>query len=53
MNVRLDLEDVVAFNRQDVAVELSDGTGYAGTLNVYHELHCVVRISISKVIQRS
>jgi hypothetical protein len=44
MNLRLDREDIVAFNRQDEAVELTDGSGYAGTLNVYHELHCVVRI---------
>ncbi|KAI0016888.1 hypothetical protein F4780DRAFT_757603 [Xylariomycetidae sp. FL0641] len=41
MNVRLGREDIVAFDRQDVAAALSDGSGYAGTLNVFHELHCV------------
>ncbi len=42
MNVRLSLEDVRAFDREATAVEMSDGSGYLGTLNVYHELHCVV-----------
>lgn len=42
MNVRLSLKDVQAFNREATAVGLSDGSGYVGTLNVYHELHCVV-----------
>ncbi|KAM3444983.1 hypothetical protein NHJ13734_000852 [Beauveria thailandica] len=41
MNVRLSLKDVQAFNREATAVGLSDGSGYVGTLNVYHELHCV------------
>lgn len=42
MNVRLKLDDVKAFGREQNAVALSDGSGYAGSLNVYHELHCVV-----------
>lgn len=28
--------------RLDEGVRLPDGTGYLGTLNVYHELHCIV-----------
>lgn len=43
MNVRLSLDEVRAFDREATAVGLSDGSGYLGTLNVYHELHCVVR----------
>lgn len=42
MNVRLSLDDVRAFGREATAVGMSDGGGYLGTLNVYHELHCVV-----------
>lgn len=42
MNVRLGLEDLEAFHRVEDAVQLPDGSGYAGTLNVYHEIHCVV-----------
>lgn len=42
MNVRLSLEDVQTFDREGTAVGMSDGSGYLGTLNVYHELHCVV-----------
>lgn len=30
------------FGRLDEGVRLPDGSGYLGTLNVYHELHCVV-----------
>ena len=44
MNVRLSLEDLQAFNRSEDAVQLPDGSGYAGTLNVYHEIHCVVSV---------
>jgi hypothetical protein len=43
MNIRLSLEDLKAFDRDEDAVELPDGSGYAGTLNIYHEIHCVVR----------
>lgn len=42
MNIRLSREDLKAFNRTEDAVQLPDGSGYAGTLNVYHEIHCVV-----------
>jgi hypothetical protein len=42
MNIRLSLEDLKAFNRDEDAVQLPDGSGYVGTLNVYHEIHCVV-----------
>ena len=42
MNVRFSLEDLKVFNREEDAVLLPDGSGYAGTLNIYHEIHCVV-----------
>ncbi|KAK3309286.1 uncharacterized protein B0T15DRAFT_500971 [Chaetomium strumarium] len=42
MNLRLGREDIVAYHREGNAVALSDGSGYAGSLNVYHELHCVI-----------
>jgi len=41
MNIRLSLEDLKAFNRDEDAVQLPDGSGYIGSLNVYHEIHCV------------
>jgi len=47
MNIRLSLEDLKAFDRDEDAVELPDGSGYAGTLNIYHEIHCVVRFFFS------
>ncbi|ODH46887.1 hypothetical protein GX48_07030 [Paracoccidioides brasiliensis] len=41
MNVRLSEDDLQAVGRLKNAVALPDGSGYAGTLNVFHELHCV------------
>ncbi|KAE8451799.1 hypothetical protein EG329_002639 [Mollisiaceae sp. DMI_Dod_QoI] len=41
MNIRLALEDLKVFNRDQDAVALPDGSGYIGTLNIYHEIHCV------------
>ena len=32
------------YGRAHEGVELSDGTGYMGTLNVFHELHCLVLV---------
>ena len=42
MNVRFQLEDLKAWGREADAVALPDNSGYIGTLNVYHEIHCVV-----------
>ena len=47
MNVRFSLDDLKAFNRVEDAVQLPDGSGYAGTLNIYHEIHCVVSLRLS------
>ncbi|EEQ88549.2 uncharacterized protein BDCG_03669 [Blastomyces dermatitidis ER-3] len=41
MNVRLSKHDLVSVGRLEDAVELPDGSGFAGTLNVFHELHCI------------
>ena len=50
MNVRLSLEDLKVFNRDEDAVQLPDGSGYAGSLNVYHEIHCVVSPPLPPVV---
>lgn len=42
MNIRMSYDDLKAFGRQENAVALADGSGYVGTLSVYHEMHCVV-----------
>ena len=44
MNVILSYQDVKAFNIEEDAVRLPDGSGFIGTLNVYHEIHCVVSL---------
>lgn len=43
MNFRISKEDVQHFGREENAVALPDGSGYIGSLNVYHEIHCIVR----------
>lgn len=30
------------YGREEIGVAIPDGSGYVGTLNVYHELHCIV-----------
>lgn len=32
------------YGREDIGVVVPEGGGYIGTLNVYHELHCLKRI---------
>ncbi len=46
MNIRFSVEDLRAFNRIEDAVQLPDGSGYAGTLNIYHEIHCMVSLHL-------
>ncbi|KAI1384936.1 uncharacterized protein F4822DRAFT_416741 [Hypoxylon trugodes] len=41
MNIRISKEDVRRFGREETAIPLPDGSGYIGTLNVYHEIHCI------------
>ena len=41
-NIRVSVEDLTHFpGREEETVALPDG-GYLGTLNVFHELHCIV-----------
>lgn len=32
------------YGREDIGVAVPEGDGYLGTLNVYHELHCLKRL---------
>lgn len=41
MNIRISKEDVQHFGREETAVAIPDGSGYIGTLNVFHEIHCI------------
>ena len=34
------------YGREDIGVAIPDGSGYVGTLNVYHELHCIVSCTL-------
>lgn len=47
INLRLSPEEMRRLNQTSLA--FSDGSGYLGTLGVYHELHCVVIISTSRL----
>jgi hypothetical protein len=43
-NIRLEPEVMRHYGREDIGVALPDRDGYIGTLNVFHELHCIVWI---------
>ena len=30
------------YGREEIGVAIPNGSGYIGTLNMYHELHCIV-----------
>jgi len=43
-NIRIEAEIVEALGRQDISVRVPGESSYIGTLNVYHELHCLKRL---------
>ncbi|KAH9990679.1 hypothetical protein F4779DRAFT_252542 [Xylariaceae sp. FL0662B] len=43
-NIILEPELMKAYGRDQFGVAVPDGKGFLGTLNVYHELHCIKRI---------
>ncbi|KAM3563468.1 hypothetical protein ARSEF4850_002316 [Beauveria asiatica] len=43
-NIIIEPEIIAKLGRQDIAVADPDGRGYLGTLNVYHQLHCIKRL---------
>lgn len=43
-NIRLEPEVMRRLGREDIGVRIPGEDGYIGTLNVYHELHCLKRI---------
>ncbi|KAI0123401.1 hypothetical protein BJ170DRAFT_107728 [Xylariales sp. AK1849] len=43
-NILLEPEYIENYGRLDTSVEVPEGGRYLGTLNVYHELHCLKRI---------
>ena len=51
-NIRVSAEDLAHFpGREEETVARPDG-GYLGTLNVFHELHCIVRTP-SRLVESS
>ena len=42
-SVRFSEDEMTRWGRIDEGVRLTDGSGYLGTLNVFHEIHCLVR----------
>jgi Mycotoxin biosynthesis protein UstYa len=45
-NIVVEPEVMRHYGREDLGVALPEGGGYIGTLNVYHELHCIVSAGI-------
>lgn len=46
INIRLSSTEMQRLNQTSLA--LSDGSGHLGTLGVYHELHCLVSMNVSR-----
>ena len=44
INIEVEPEIMRHFGREDIGIRLPDREGYVGTLNVYHQLHCIVSI---------
>lgn len=43
-NIRIEPEVIKRLGREDVSVRIPGDDGYIGTINVYHELHCLVGV---------
>ncbi|KAF9240588.1 hypothetical protein LCP9604111_8763 [Penicillium roqueforti] len=43
-NIIIEPEIMTHYGREDIGVAVPEGDGYLGTLNVYHELHCLKRL---------
>lgn len=43
-NIRVEPEYMRDLGRENIGVAIPEGGGYIGTLNVYHEIHCLKRI---------
>ncbi|OTA69635.1 hypothetical protein K449DRAFT_384598 [Hypoxylon sp. EC38] len=43
-NIVFEPEVLRRFGREELGVAVPEGGGYIGTLNVYHELHCIKRL---------
>ncbi|UPX18773.1 uncharacterized protein EKO05_0009064 [Ascochyta rabiei] len=43
-NIKIDTKYMKHYARENIGVAVPEGGGFIGTLNVYHELHCLKRI---------
>ncbi|KAK2752399.1 hypothetical protein FQN55_007439 [Onygenales sp. PD_40] len=43
-NIMVEPEYIKHYGREDISVRIPEGDGYIGTLNVYHQIHCLKRI---------
>jgi len=43
-NIVFSEDEMRSYGREEQGVKLTDGSGYLGTMMVYHELHCVKRL---------
>lgn len=41
-NIRVESEVIKRLGREDISVRIPGDDAYIGTLNVYHEIHCLV-----------
>lgn len=38
------------YRRKDIGVAIPDGSGYVGTLNMWHEIHCIASCPVLRLI---
>jgi len=47
-SIRVPLNEMIRLGREDQGVRFTDGSGYFGSLAVYHSLHCIVSVHNQK-----
>lgn len=51
-NIIVEPELIARLGREDIALADPEGRGYLGTLNVYHQLHCIVSLHLHHAMLR-
>lgn len=51
-NIIVEPEIIARLGREDIALADPEGRGYLGTLNVYHQLHCIVSLHLHHAMLR-
>jgi hypothetical protein len=50
-NIRVEADVMKRLGREDIGVRIPGDDAFIGTLNVYHEVHCLVRILYALIFE--